>query len=182
MSLTEEGDAFWGRRPFAWVGFAIVVVAIPLVGFAVESRRPLGEILPTVNAILNATSACFLYAGYRAIRAGNVARHWRCMLSATTASTLFLASYLVRFALTGVHRYPVDDWTKSVYVAVLGTHTVLAALVPFLVGITLFLAAKKRFPRHRRIARWTFPIWMYVSVTGVIVYLMLYHLAPLRAG
>jgi len=181
MNPAEEGDAFWGRRPFAWVGFGILVVAIPLIGFAVESGRPLGEVLPTVNAILNGTSACFLFVGYRAIRARNIALHWRCMLSATAASALFLASYLVRFALTGVHRYPADDWTKSVYVAILGTHTALAATVPFLAGITLFLAAKKRFHRHRRIARWTFPIWMYVSVTGVVVYLMLYHLAPLRA-
>jgi len=172
--------SFWGRQPFAWVGFVLVVLAIPLVGYARESGRSFIEILPTINACLNATSAAFLLAGCLAIRRKNVALHWRCMLSATLSSAIFLTFYLIRFAMTGVHRYPVDDWTRTVYVAVLGSHTVLAATVPFLAGISLYLAWKKRFPRHRRIARWAFPIWMYVSVTGVVVYLMLYQIAPLR--
>ena len=176
-SQAAAATAFWGRRPFAWVGFALVVIAIPLVGFAVESGRSFTELLPTVNACLNALSAGFLFAGWRAIRARNVGLHWRCMVSATASSGLFLAFYLIRFALTGVHRYPASDWTRTVYFAVLGTHTLLAVTVPFLAAITLYLAVKKRFIRHRRLARWTFPIWMYVSVTGVIVYLMLYHLA-----
>ena len=174
------GTAFWGRRPFAWVGFALVLIAIPLAGYARESGRSFTELLPTLNACLNATSAAFLFAGWRAVRRKDVGRHWRCMLSATAASTLFLGFYLLRFALTGVHRYPVDDWTRTAYVVVLGTHTVLAATVPFLAAATLVLAWRRRFDRHRRLARWTFPIWMYVSVTGVLVYAMLYHLAPLR--
>jgi putative membrane protein len=103
------------------------------------------------------------------------------MLSATVTSATVLVFYLIRFSLTGVHRYPGDDWTRPVYLLVLGTHTVLAATVPFGVGASLYLAAKKRYARHRRIARLTFPVWLYVSVTGVIVYLMLYHLhAPTR--
>jgi putative membrane protein len=169
-----------GGRPFAWVGFALVLLAIPLAGFALESGRSFTQLLPTLNACLNATSAAFLFAGYRAIRRKNVALHWRCMLSATVASGLFLTFYLIRFALTGVHRYPVDDWTRTVYVIVLGSHTLLAVTVPFLVGVTLYRAWRKRFDRHRLIARVAFPIWAYVSVTGVLVYLMLYHLAPLR--
>ncbi len=179
MSQTSE-VAFWGRYPFAWVGFAVVVLAIPLVGLALESGRSLAQLLPAVNAGLNATSALFLFAGWRAIRAGRVDIHWRCMLGATAASVVFLASYLTRVALTGVHRYPVDDWTRTVYQVILGSHTLLAVTVPFLVGRTLYLAARRRFPGHRGIARWTLPIWFYVSVTGVVVYVMLYHLAPLR--
>ena len=168
--------AFWGRWPIAWVGFAVVVLAIPIVGLALESGRGLADILPALNAGLNATSAVLLFAGWRAIRARRVDIHWRCMLGATATSVVFLASYLTRFALTGVHRYPVDDWTRTVYLVVLGSHTLLAATVPFLVGRTLFLAWKKRFAGHRGIARWTLPIWFYVSVTGVVVYVMLYQL------
>jgi len=179
--IATESEKFWGRRPFAWVGFAIAILAIPLVGLALESGRSIAELLPSINACLNATSACFLFAGWRAIRAGNIGLHWRCMVSAAIASTIFLACYLIRFALTGVHRYPADDWTRTIYFAVLGSHTLLAVTVPFLAGGSLLLAARKRFDRHRRLSRWTFPIWMYVSVTGVIVYGMLYHLGPLRA-
>jgi putative membrane protein len=178
--VTEPAAAFWGRRPFAWVGFAVVVLAIPLVGLAIESGKSIAELLPAVDAGLNAASALFLFAGWRAIRAGRVDIHWRCMLSATAASVAFLACYLTRFALTGVHRYPAADWTRTVYQLVLGSHTVLAATVPFLAARTLYLAARKRFDRHRGIARWTLPVWLYVSVTGVLVYVMLYHVAPLR--
>ena len=140
----------------------------------------IGEVLPAVNACLNATSALLLVAGFRAIRARRIATHQRFMVAAVATSAVFLACYLVRFYLTGTHRYPAEGWTRSVYLVVLGTHTVLAALVPFMVGRALWLAWKKRFPSHRRIARWLFPIWLYVSVTGVVVYLMLYHLAPAR--
>src|SRR5262249_9184364 len=86
--------AFWGGRPFAWVGFAVALLAIPLIGFAVESGRPIAELLPAVNACLNATSAIFLFAGWRAIRADRVDLHWRCMLCATGASAVFLTCYL----------------------------------------------------------------------------------------
>jgi len=142
----------------------------------------LAEILPTLNATLNATSATLLFTGWRAIRRGQVARHRACMLSAVATSALFLVFYLIRFALTGAHRYPVDDWTRPVYLAILSSHTLLAATVPFLVGVTVWRAWRERFSAHRRLARWTFPIWMYVSVTGVIVYLMLYQIAPRLAG
>jgi uncharacterized membrane protein YozB (DUF420 family) len=167
--------AFFGRAPIAWAWFAALLLLIPLVGFLVE-RGVFVEALPTLNACLNALSATLVLLGWRAIRARRVDAHWQLMLSATATSVAFLTFYLIRFSLTGTHRYPATDWTRTLYLVVLGTHTVLAAAVPFLVAVTLWLAAKKRFDRHRRIARVTFPIWIYVSVTGVIVYLMLYHL------
>lgn len=170
--------AFWGRHPLAWVAFAVVMLAIPIAGLALETGTTFVDLLPTLNATLNALSAAFLVAGYRAIRAGKVEIHWRCMVAAAITSVVFLGFYLIRFALTGTHRYPVPGVTRTIYLVILGTHTPLAATVPFLAGRTLWLAWRKSFDRHRRIARWTFPIWMYVSVTGVIVYLMLYHLAP----
>lgn len=175
---TGDDTAFWGRYPLAWVGFAVAVLAIPAIGMAREHAATFTDVLPTLNATLNALSAAFLYTGYRAIRARRTSLHWRCMLAATATSTTFLVFYLIRFALTGAHRYPVPGATRTLYFIILGTHTLLAATVPFFVARTLYLAWKRRFDAHRRIARWTFPIWMYVSATGVIVYLMLYHLAP----
>lgn len=168
---------FWGRYPIAWVGFAVLLLAIPVLALALQDRARFVAILPSINACLNGSSALLLYAGYRAIRARRVALHWKLMVSATGTSTLFLTFYLIRFALTGVHKYPLDDWTHTAYLAILGSHTLLAVTVPFLAGRTLWLGYTKQFAKHRRIARWTFPIWMYVSVTGVIVYLMLYQWA-----
>jgi len=136
------------------------------------------EALPTVNASLNAISAILAVAGWRAIRAGKRERHRTLMLSALLCSALFLAGYLTRMALTGTHRFPGGGALRAVYLAVLGSHTVLAAAALPLVLRTLYLALRERFEAHRRLARWTFPIWAYVSVTGVVVYLMLYHLAP----
>jgi putative membrane protein len=180
--LEARVSAFWGRAPIAWVGFAVLVLAIPLVGLARERGVPFAEALAALNALLNATSATLVFAGWRAIRAGRTTTHWQLMLSATAISVLFLVSYLVRVSLTGVHRYPAEDWTRGLYLAILSTHTVLAAGVPFLVTVTLVLAARKRYERHRRIARVTLPIWLYVSVTGVLVYLLLYHVGPARAA
>lgn len=138
----------------------------------------LADALPTVNAALNGTSAALLVLGYRAIRRGDRRRHRALMLSALGASALFLASYLTRIALTGTHRFPGEGALRSVYLAVLGSHTALAALAAPLVLRTVWLALHDRLPSHRRIARWTLPVWLYVSVTGVVVYAMLYHLAP----
>lgn len=136
------------------------------------------DLLPTVNAALNATSAALLVLGFRAIRAGDWRRHRALMLGAVGCSVLFLVGYLTRMALTGTHRFPGDGALRAFYLAVLGTHTVLAALAGPLVLRTLWLAWKGRYPAHRRIARVTLPVWLYVSVTGVVVYVMLYHLAP----
>ncbi len=133
--------------------------------------------LPTVNAVLNASSAVLLACGFAAIRSGRREVHKRFMLAACATSALFLAGYLTRIALTGTHRFPGEGWLRAAYLVILGSHTVLAALTLPLVARTLFLSLGERFPEHRRIARWTLPVWMYVSVTGVVVYVMLYHLA-----
>lgn len=138
----------------------------------------LAEALPTVNAVLNGTSAVLLVAGFVAIRRGARERHRALMLAACACSVLFLAGYFTRIALTGTHRFPGDGALRAAYLAVLLSHTVLAAAAGPLVLRTLFLAFRARFPDHRRIARATLPVWLYVSVTGVVVYVMLYHLAP----
>jgi putative membrane protein len=138
----------------------------------------LAEVLPPVNATLNGTSAVLVLLGWRAIRAGERERHRALMLAAFASSVLFLAGYLTRIALTGTHAFPGSGALRAVYLAVLASHTLLAAAAAPMVLRTLFLAVRERFPDHRRIARFTLPIWMYVSVTGVAVYVMLYHLAP----
>jgi putative membrane protein len=178
--VSASDRPFWGRTPLAWVGFALAVLAIPVFGLVREQHADFVAFLPTLNASLNALAGALAFAAWRAIRGGHVATHRALMISATLTSVLFLIFYVVRFSLTGTHRYPAQDWTRGVYLVVLGSHTLLAAAVPFLVGRSLWLAWKGRFDAHRRIARVTFPIWCYVSVTGVLVYLMLYHLAPAR--
>jgi uncharacterized membrane protein YozB (DUF420 family) len=136
---------------------------------------------PTLNAALNAASAVLLLVAYRAIRRLDVETHRRWMLAAATTSALFLVSYLAYHARVGSVRFAGTGAARSVYFAILGSHTFLAIVVLPLVLRTLYLGLKRRDDRHRRIARWTFPIWLYVSVTGVIVYLMLYHLYPREA-
>ncbi len=137
----------------------------------------LADALPTVNAALNATSAVLVVLGFRAIRAGRRETHRAFMLAAVASSVLFLAGYLTRIALTGTHRFPGGGALRAAYLAVLGSHTLLAALAAPLVLWTLSLALRTRFADHRRIARWTLPVWLYVSVTGVVVYVLLYRVA-----
>jgi len=139
----------------------------------------LGEILPPVNAVMNATSAVLIFLGWRAIRAGNRTRHRALMLSALGVSALFLVGYLTRVALTGTHRFPGTGALRSAYLVLLGTHTVLAAAIVPLIGFAIYYAWKGRFEAHRRVARVTLPAWLYVSVTGVLVYFMLYWVAPI---
>jgi putative membrane protein len=131
-----------------------------------------------VNAVLNATSALLIFAGWRAIKAGDRTLHPKLMLGACTSSVLFLAGYFTRIALTGTHRFPGEGPLKLAYLAILASHTLLAALAAPLILRTLFLALRARFQDHRRIARATLPVWLYVSVTGVLVYVMLYRLGP----
>lgn len=132
--------------------------------------------LPTVNAVLNATAAVLLVAGYTLIRRGRVRAHRAVMLSAFGCSVLFLASYLFYHSQVGSVRFQGTGWVRTLYLSILLTHTVLAAAVPVLAILTLRLAFRGRFDRHRALARWTLPIWLYVSVTGVVVYWMLYRL------
>ncbi len=138
-------------------------------------KEELARILPVVNACLNGLSALLLINGLLAIRRRERTLHGRMMGAAFVSSTLFLISYLTRWAISGTHRFGGAGLWKLVYLAILFSHMALAMAVVPLVLRTLFLALKRRFEEHRRLARITFPIWMYVSVTGVIVYLMLYH-------
>ncbi len=134
--------------------------------------------LPTVNAILNAMSACFLICGYAFIRKRKIAAHRNCMLTAMTVSALFLISYLIYHSQVGATKFSGTGWVRPVYFAILISHTILAAVIVPMAIITLYRALRKDFQRHRRIARWTLPLWLYVSVTGVLIYLMLYHWFP----
>lgn len=134
--------------------------------------------LPTVNALLNATAAVLLVVGYRLIRQGRVEAHKRTMLSAFAVSIVFLACYLVYHFYVLHVPFAGPPAVRVVYLAILLTHVVLAACVPVLAVVTIWLGLADRRAAHRRWARWTLPIWLYVSVTGVIVYLMLYHLWP----
>ena len=133
-------------------------------------------ILPTVNATLNATAAVLLVWGYWLIRHKRIEMHRKVMTTAFVTSCLFLVCYLVYHAQVGSVRFPKTGMIRTVYLSILGTHTVLAAAVPFLAIITLRRGLAAKYDKHRRIAKWTLPIWLYVSVTGVVVYLMLYHL------
>jgi len=129
--------------------------------------------LPPLNATLNGLSAVLLLAGLALIRSGRREAHRACMISALGVSTLFLAGYLTYHFQAGTTNYRGTGWIRSVYFTILITHTVLAATVPPLAITTLVRALQERFDRHRRIARITFPIWLYVSVTGVVIYFML---------
>lgn len=134
---------------------------------------------PLFNACLNAIAGLFLFAGYRAIRRGEIERHKRMMLSAFLTSGVFLISYLVRYYVSGTHRFPVEGNWRTLYLLILGSHSLLAAALLPLALRTVWLPWRGRFEPHRRLAKITFPIWAYVSVTGVVVYLMLYHLPSL---
>lgn len=132
--------------------------------------------LPTLNALLNSTSTVLLCAGYVFIRARNVRAHRACMLAALGVSAAFLVSYLIYHAQVGSVPFRGQGWIRTVYFAVLIPHVVLAAGILPLIGVTLWRAAYGPIEKHRRIARWTLPLWLYVSVTGVVVYVMLYWL------
>jgi uncharacterized membrane protein YozB (DUF420 family) len=136
--------------------------------------------LPTLNAALNSLSAVFLFTGYLLIRSKKQSAHRVCMLIAFACSILFLISYLIYHYQVGSVPFKGRGWVRPVYFTILLTHTILAVTVVPLAIITLIRALREKFPAHRRIARWTFPIWLYVSVTGVVVYCMLYGLVPSR--
>jgi uncharacterized membrane protein YozB (DUF420 family) len=133
--------------------------------------------LPTLNAALNTLSAALLVTGFFYIRSKNRRAHKACMLAALGCSTLFLICYLLYHYQVGSVPFKGQGWIRPVYFAILLTHTILAAAVVPLVLVTVTRGLRERFDAHRRIARWTFPVWLYVSVTGVVVYWMLYWLA-----
>jgi uncharacterized membrane protein YozB (DUF420 family) len=135
--------------------------------------------LPAVNATLNGLSALLLALGYWFIKRGNKIAHRNCMIAAFTTSAVFLGCYLTYHVLVKtLTRFEHPEAWRPVYLTILLTHTVLAVVIVPLILMTLYRARKQQFEAHRRIARWTWPLWMYVSVTGVVIYLMLYQIFP----
>jgi uncharacterized membrane protein YozB (DUF420 family) len=132
--------------------------------------------LPAVNATLNGATTVLLIIGRTLIAKKQVAAHRRVMIAAVSTSALFLISYLTYHAQAGSVRFQGQGWVRPVYFAILLTHTVLAAAIVPMVLVTLARGLRGNFDRHRAIARWTYPVWLYVSVTGVVIYVMLYHL------
>ncbi|MBI4561106.1 MAG: DUF420 domain-containing protein [Candidatus Rokubacteria bacterium] len=169
------------RLVLAAIGTVSLLVVVT-VGVLLAGRQPrfsvahTGSILPTVNAALNGTSAVLLATGYLFIRKKNVTAHLSCMLTAFGASVLFLVSYVIYHYSVGSVPFGGRGWIRGVYFTLLLSHIVLAAAIVPLALTTIYRAWSGQFDRHRRIARWTLPVWLYVSVTGVIVYWMLYHL------
>ena len=162
---------------------AVSLAVVLVVGYLVVGRRPESDsalgvtaFLPLVNACLNSTSAALLTAGYVFIRRRSVTAHKMCMVSALVVSTLFLVSYVTYHSLAGSRPFGGQGWIRAVYFPLLISHIVLAAVIVPLALVTVYRALQGSFARHVRIARWTLPIWLYVSVTGVLVYWMLYRL------
>lgn len=139
------------------------------------TTQELGFVLASLNATLTFSTSVLLLFGFRFIRRKEVRKHQWCMVAAFVTSAVFLVSYVVRFLLVGNHSFDGPDWLRTPYLTILFSHMVLAVAVLPLVLRTLFLARRKRVAEHRRLARWTFPVWLYVSVTGFMVYLLLYH-------
>lgn len=140
------------------------------------SATEAGDLLALVNASLNATSAVALFTGLFFIRRRVVDRHRRAMLTAVGASGVFLVFYVARVALTGTHEFAGEGLARTVYLTILVSHMILAVVVVPFVARLLWLAYRKRFAEHRRLARFVFPVWAYVSVTGLLVYILLYQI------
>lgn len=204
-------DAAAVHRGLIWGAFGVALAALVLAGVLLEAaggqpddagrradpradapalahpagaagcRLPLA-IFPAVNASLNATCGVLLVAGWVCIRRKRPVPHIACMVTALGVAALFLGSYLYYHAHHGVTTFRGEGWVRTAYFALLLSHTTLAAAVPFLALVTLLRGLRGQFERHRRIARWTLPLWLYVSVTGVVVYVMLYHIFPTPGG
>ena len=158
----------------------VVFAAVMIVLYALPGRGqvPPGTpgVLATVNAVLNGGAACFLLTGYAFIRKKKIKAHRTCMVTAVVLSSLFLVTYLLHHAQVGSVPFQHEGWIRGVYLAVLVPHVVLAAVIVPLALFTIYRGWTERIEKHREIARWTLPLWLYVSVSGVAVYLMLYHL------
>ena len=135
----------------------------------------LGDLIAPLNAALNATSFCLLVAGFVFVKRRDLHAHRRAMTAALAASALFLVFYVLRFSLTGTHRFAGTGFARGAYLAILFSHMVLAAIVVPLVLRLVWLVRRRRFGDHARLARVTYPVWVYVSVTGIVVYVLLYH-------
>jgi putative membrane protein len=136
------------------------------------------DLLPHLNGALNAVVALLLVAAFAAIRRGRRALHARLMISAIGAGVLFFTLYVLAFFVIGHRRFPGDDWVRTVFLVILGTHELCAVIVVPLLVRTVTLARRERFDEHRRIVRYTYPVWLYVAVTGVLIYWMNNHLRP----
>ena len=135
------------------------------------------SIFPKINASLNGASAVLLFTGHTLLHRGRIAAHRAFMIAAVCTSSLFLVSYLYYHAHVGSVHFRGQGWTRPLYFSILTSHTLLAIAIVPLVIVTLSRGLRGRIERHRAIARWTYPLWMYVSITGVVIYLMLYHLS-----
>ena len=169
------------ERAVAWsIGLISAVVVAAVGALLLGPRTPAGGLdvsaLPALNAALNATSAALLVVGYAFIRRRRITAHLTCMLGAFAVSALFLASYVVYHYHAGSRPFTGQGWIRPVYFLVLVTHVVLAAAILPLALTTIWRAAAGRFDRHVRLARWTLPVWLYVSLSGVAIYWMLYRL------
>lgn len=175
---SERVDGRYFARPVPWIAFSMALLSVPILGAMTSAGMAWSEIHPALNALLNATSAIFLVVGGLAIRRREIDIHRSCMVAAFVTSSIFLVSYLIRWGTTGTHYYPGEGLAKLAYLVILFSHMVLAAALVPLALRALYFGWKKSFARHRRVARVAWPIWLYVSVTGVVVYLMLYPFAP----
>lgn len=133
------------------------------------------DVFPVLNAFLNGTSGVLLLVGHSFIQRGKIAAHRACMVAAFVSSIVFLSSYLYYHAHVGVIRFRGTGWIRPVYFTILTSHTILAISLLVLVPATLVLALRGSFLKHKAIARWTYPIWLYVSVTGVVIYFVVYR-------
>ena len=134
--------------------------------------------LPLINACLNALATVFLTLGFVFIKKGNKIAHRNCMISAFVTSAVFLTCYLIYHFNTGSTKFVEPAWFKPIYLTILITHIILAVVILPLIFMTLSRALKERFEQHKKIAKWTWPLWMYVSITGVLIYLLLYQIFP----
>jgi len=132
--------------------------------------------LSTLNALLNAVSATLLIAGYRYIKKGEQEKHKRFMVAALVVSALFLTSYLIYHYYVGSVPYPHHDWTRPVYFIILIPHVILAGIMTPFILVAVWFALKAQFEKHRKLVKWVWPVWIYVSLSGVVIYMMLYHL------
>jgi putative membrane protein len=177
VSTLETTRDRWAMRVIAAVSCAVVGLVAYLVTRPGGTTAPGVSMLPAVNAVLNATAAVLLTAGFVNIRRRNIAAHRACMLGAFATSTLFLVSYVAYHAQAAAVRFTGQGWIRPVYFFILVTHIVLAAAIVPLALTTIYRAFRAELWRHKRIARVTLPIWLYVSVTGVLVYLLLHRLS-----
>lgn len=141
----------------------------------------LAGVLPHVNAVLNTVSTILLIIGFGLIRKGDRARHRKVMIAALVVSSVFLISYLIYHFTAPVFVYRGPEWSRPIYFAMLISHVILATVVTPMIAVTAWRSLHGDFVRHRAIARWTLPVWLYVTVTGVVIYVILYHLTPTAA-